>query len=344
MTARILLYRLAMAALLMLPLDARTGATQGLGLSKDSDQPVEINADQGIEWRRDDQVYVARGNAIAKRGDITVRADTLTAHYRPVEGGGTDIFRLDAVGAVVVTSSSANAVGDNGVYDVDNAILVLKGHALKMTSEEYVVTARDSLEYWDNRQMAVARGDALVVNADKRMSADIVTAFFNDSSGTGDKSKTGKRPAKTASAKKATCADGNDGTENQIRRIEAFTNVHISTPGQIALGDRGVYDVESGIATLFGSVKITRDENQLEGEYGEVNLNTGVSLMLSGPPGATGPQPVRGLFSPKKKPEITSRDEPANAPAAAQAAPAAHAPAPPAAAGMVPTEAPPPAP
>lgn len=343
MTARILLYRLAMAALLMLPLDARTGATQGLGLSKDSDQPVEINADQGIEWRRDDQVYVARGNAIAKRGDITVRADTLTAHYRPVEGGGTDIFRLDAVGAVVVTSSSANAVGDNGVYDVDNAILVLKGHALKMTSEEYVVTARDSLEYWDNRQMAVARGDALVVNADKRMSADIVTAFFNDSSGTGDKSKTGKRPAKTASAKKATGADGNDGTENQIRRIEAFTNVHISTPGQIALGDRGVYNVESGIATLFGSVKITRDENQLEGEYGEVNLNTGVSRMLSGPPGATGPQPVRGLFSPKKKPEITSRDEPGNAPAA-QSAPPAHAPAPPAAAGMVPTEAPPPAP
>ena len=345
MTARILLYRLAMAALLMLPLDARTGATQGLGLSKDSDQPVEINADQGIEWRRDDQVYVARGNAIAKRGDITVRADTLTAHYRPVEGGGTDIFRLDAVGAVVVTSSSANAVGDNGVYDVDNAILVLKGHALKMTSEEYVVTARDSLEYWDNRQMAVARGDALVINEDKRMSADIVTAFFTDGGENAtDKSKPGKRPAKTAAAKKGTGKDGSDGTENQIRRIEGFTNVHISTPGQIALCDRGVYDVESGIATLFGSVKITRDENQLEGEYGEVNLNTGVSRMLSGPPGATGPQPVRGLFSPKKKPEITSRDEPANAPAAAQAAPAAHAPAPPAAAGMVPTEAPPPAP
>ena len=339
MSARILLYRLAVAALLMLPLEARIGAAQGLGLSKDSDQPVEINADQGIEWRRDDQVYVARGNATAKRGDITVRADTLTAHYRPVEGGGTDIFRLDAVGGVVVTSSGANAVGDNGVYDVDNAILVLKGHALKMTSQDYVVTARDSLEYWDSRQMAVARGDAVVVNDDKRMSADIVTAFFNDSNAAADKSKASKHPAKTASAKKG-ATGGNDGTENQIRRIEAFTNVHISTPGQIALADRGVYDVESGIATLFGSVKITRDENQLEGEYGEVNLNTGVSRMLSGPPGATGPQPVRGLFSPKKKPEITSRDEPANA----QAAPPVRAPAPPAAAGMVPTEAPPPAP
>ena len=344
MSARTLLYRLTAAALLMLPLGARTGAAQGLGLSQDSNQPVEINADQGIEWRRDEQVYVARGNATAKRGDITVRADTLTAHYRPVEGGGTDIFRLDAVGGVVVTSASATAVGDDGVYDVDNAILVLKGHALKMTSEDYVVTARDSLEYWDNRQMAVARGDAVVVNEDKRMSADIVTAFFNDANGAGaDKSKTAKRPAKAASAKKTAGKDGADGTENQIRRIEAFTNVHISTPGQIALGDRGVYDVESGIATLFGSVKITRDENQLEGEYGEVNLNTGVSRMLSGPPGATGPQPVHGLFSPKKKPEITPREGPAGGPAA-QSAPPAQAPAPPAAAGMVPTEAPPPAP
>ena len=70
MSARTLLYRLGMAAMLMLPLHVQTGAAQGLGLSKDSDEPVEINADQGIEWRRDDQVYVARGNATAKRGSL----------------------------------------------------------------------------------------------------------------------------------------------------------------------------------------------------------------------------------------------------------------------------------
>jgi len=91
---------------------------------------------------------------------------------------------------------------------------------------------------------------------------------------------------------------------------------------------------------LFGSVKITREDNQLNGEYGEVNLDTGVSRMLSGPPGATGPQPVRGLFSPKKKPQISPREGPATGPAAGPVA----APAPPAAAGYVPTQAPPPAP
>jgi len=280
-----------------------------------------------------EHAYVARGNATAKRGDITVRADTLTAHYRPVEGGGTDIYRLDAVGNVVITSPNAKAVGDNGVYDMTNAILVLKGGALKMESQDYTVTARDSLEYWDHKQMAVARGDAVAVTRDRRLSGDIVTAFFTQAP-EADAPKPAKK-AKAGSAK----AD-----QSQIRRIEAFGHVQISTPGEIATGDKGVYDVESGIAKLYGSVKITRGENQLNGEYGEVDLNTGVSRMLSGPPGTTGAQPVHGLFSPKKKPEITPRGAPAASSAPPASSAPATAPAPPAAAGLVPTRAPPPAP
>ena len=170
--------RLAQIGAALALMVAGAADAQGLNLNKDSGQPVEINADQGIEWRRDDNVYIARGNASAKQGDVTVHADTLTAHYHPVEGGGTDIYQLDAVGNVVINSANGTANGDNGVYDVDNALMVLKGHALKMVSEDYTVTARDSLEYWDNKQMAVARGNALVVNQDKRLSGSIVTAYF----------------------------------------------------------------------------------------------------------------------------------------------------------------------
>lgn len=320
---------------------------QGLNLNKDSGQPVEINADQGIEWRRDDNVYIARGNASAKQGDVTVHADTLTAHYHPVEGGGTDIYQLDAVGNVVINSANGTANGDNGVYDVDNALMVLKGRALKMVSEDYTVTARDSLEYWDNKQMAVARGNAVVVNQDKRLSGSIVTAYFTQSGSGGNGSGQGKKSGgqgKAGGQNKSQKTAGTDGGDQQqkIRRIEAFENVRISSPGQIAVGNTGVYDVESGIATLYGSVKITREDNQLNGEYGEVNLNTGVSRMLSGPPGSTGPQPVHGLFSPKKKPEMTSpsgsssTQEPVQAPVKAPSQPPA--------ARLVPTQAPSPAP
>lgn len=297
------------AFLAMLAPGGNAGA-QGFDLGGDSDEPVEINADDGIEWHRDEEKYVARGNATAERAGIKVRADTLVAYYRPVEGGGTDIYRLDAIGGVVITSQDTKAVGDTAVYDVHNGVLVLKGRNLKMSSPEYVVTARDSLEYWDTHLMAVARGDAHVVSQDKDMKADIVTAFFYD--------EETPRPV---------TAEGEE--QGEIRRMEAFQNVEITSPGQVARGEKGVYDVESGIATLFGSVKITRGENQLNGEYGEVNLNSGVSRMLAGPPGTEGRKPVRALFSTKRSPQIGPQDE---------------APAPPAAAADVPEKAPAPTP
>lgn len=330
--------RLAQIGAALALMVAGAADAQGLNLNKDSGQPVEINADQGIEWRRDDNIYIARGNASAKQGDVTVHADTLTAHYHPVEGGGTDIYQLDAVGNVVITSANGTANGDNGVYDVDNALMVLKGHALKMVSEDYTVTARDSLEYWDNKQMAVARGNAVVVNQDKRLSGSIVTAYFTQSESQSKSGGNGSGQGKKSGGQGKAGGD----QQQKIRRIEAFENVRISSPGQIAVANTGVYDVESGIATLYGSVKITREDNQLNGEYGEVNLNTGVSRMLSGPPGSTGPRPVHGLFSPKKKPEMTSpsgsssTQEPVQAPVKAPSQPPA--------AQLVPTQAPSPPP
>ena len=41
--------------------------------------PIEIDADQGIEWLAEDKVYLARGNANAKQGDFSMRADILKA-------------------------------------------------------------------------------------------------------------------------------------------------------------------------------------------------------------------------------------------------------------------------
>ena len=72
----------------------------------------------------------------------------------------------------------------------------------------------------------------------------------------------------------------------------------ISTADEVVRGDRGVYDLDSRIATLAGSVKITRGENQLNGAYAEVNLATGVSRLRSAP--GQGPSRVFGLIKPEK--------------------------------------------
>ena len=92
-----------------------------------------------------------------------------------------------------------------------------------------------------------------------------------------------------ASAHFAASSSGNQG----IEQIDAFVDVHISTPTEIARGDEGVYILDDGIVTLCGNVRITRGDSQLNGECAEINLNTGISRLLGG----TGR--VSGLITPK---------------------------------------------
>ena len=38
------------------------------------DEPLEITADKTLEWHRNDQKYIARGNAKAAQGDVSITA------------------------------------------------------------------------------------------------------------------------------------------------------------------------------------------------------------------------------------------------------------------------------
>ncbi len=60
------------------------------------DKPLEISADEGIEWRRDSNQYIARGNARAAQGDLEVFADVLIANYRPGVDSSSEIYQVDA--------------------------------------------------------------------------------------------------------------------------------------------------------------------------------------------------------------------------------------------------------
>ena len=60
-------------------------------------------------------------------------------------------------------------------------MLVVTGHDLQLTTPNQVLTARDDLEYWSQRHMAVARGDAVVVTNDgRRLQADTLVAYTTD--------------------------------------------------------------------------------------------------------------------------------------------------------------------
>nr|MCU0987594.1 hypothetical protein [Acetobacteraceae bacterium] len=175
---------LALAAVLAATMPTRVPA-QELGLSGEG--PIEILADGAIEWRRNDQVVIAAGNARAIRGGTTVFAERLIARYRArggsgttqptppatqaAFGGGGEIWRIEADGNVRIVTGNDRAEGDRAVYDLDRRVMVMTGRALRLTNGQDTVTARDALEYWVDRRMAVARGAATVTSPDRQMTA-----------------------------------------------------------------------------------------------------------------------------------------------------------------------------
>lgn len=217
--------------------------------------PVEVNADQAIEWHQDTRAYVARGNASAKRGESTVFADVLTAYYREVPGKGNEVFQLVADGAVRVVSPTQQVFGDHGVYDVDKQIAVVTGKALKLITTRDVVTARDSLEYYEARELTVARGDAVAVRGTDRLRADVLIGQLK------------KMP---------------DGS-TQMERIDGAGSVVVTTATDVALSDKMVYSIADNVAVLIGNVKITRGDNQLNGEAAEMNMTTKINRVIAGP-------------------------------------------------------------
>jgi lipopolysaccharide export system protein LptA len=290
--------------------------------------PIAITATDGIEWRQNQREVIARGNARAVRQTVTVTADQLIAYYRPKNGtapatpqpaanpvgadadaGGNEIYRLEAVGNVHIFTPTDQAQGDRAIYDIDQAVLVMTGHDLKLTTPNDVLTARDTLEYWSQKHMAVARGNAIVVTNDsKRLSADTLVAYTTDA----------QQPppgATQVAAKTPAPADNNDdplAASGKLQKVDLFGNVIVRTPTDTAIGDRAVYVPDTGIARLAGKVRLTRGQNQLNGTEAEVNMKTGISRLLSAAKGG-----VHGLVVPNDatNQQLAAPGDPTAAPA-----------------------------
>lgn len=247
-------------------------ASNDLGLAiGGSGVPLEITADGGIEWEQRRSVIRARGNARAVHGDVAVRADTLSAYYRDSVAGSAEIWRLEAVGDVRITSPNDTAYAERGQYDVDSAVLVLSGNTpVRLVGKDGEVRAERQVEYWQNKRMVVARGDAVAIQGDKTLRADVLVAYLREDA-----------EGKTA-----------------LDRVEAFDRVHIITSEEDVHGSRGVYDAASGKAALTGDVRITRGKNQLNGCRAEVDLKSGVSKLFGCGDGGAGR--VRGLIQPEQ--------------------------------------------
>lgn len=308
-------------------------AAQGLDLSHGG--PIAITAANGIEWRQAQHEIIAQGDAKAVRGGVTVTADRLIAWYRKKNGppghavaagpataapagqaaagpadanagqyaltgdgdtGGNEVYRVQAQGNVHIYSNTDQLWGDVATFDLDQAVVVVTGHDLRLQTPDNVLTARQDLEYWTQKHMAVARGDAVVVNKEgRRLQADTLVAFTAASSAPA-KPAPAAAPGATAAPGAAAGGQGALLGDGKLRKVEAYGHVVVRTALDTVTGDRAVYVPATGVARVIGNVHITRGPNQLAGAQAVVDLKTGVSRLLAGNTGR-----VQGLLVPNQQ-------------------------------------------
>ena len=274
-SSRKLLFQLVVLVIFYFQISAAAVAG-GLDFASGSkDMPIEITADNGIEWEKNKEILIASGNAKASRGGITVLAEVLRAYYRKKTTGGTDLVRLDAAGGVKIFSDTESMEGQRAVLDFEQAILKVDGKKMIYKAGPATITANQQMEYWERQKMAVARGNAVAIHKGKTLRADVLKALLR-------KNKTGR---------------------SEVYIIEAFKKVLIVSGKDKLRSDSAIYKLDSGIATLKGNVSIIRGDTILKGDLAEINLKTGISKLLTvDSVGSNKEKPrVRGLIYPHRQ-------------------------------------------
>lgn len=105
----------------------------GINMGKhDSQAPINVSADT-FTGDLNTKVGTYVGNVQVVQGDFKLRADRVSVH----EVNGKPAF-IDGAGNVLFTSTSGNASGDTGVYDLNTKNITLDGKVV-LTKEKNVM-------------------------------------------------------------------------------------------------------------------------------------------------------------------------------------------------------------
>jgi lipopolysaccharide export system protein LptA len=201
-----------------------------------------------------------------------VSADVLSAHYRESATGKREIWRLEANGDVIIDRNGERAFSEHVVYEVDdNKVTLTGGRPNRLVSDEGEVSAEEQIEYWAEERKLVARGNAVAQEEERQVQASVITAYLRETQG------------------------GAIG----LQRVDATGGVRLVTQNDVVRAEQGSYDAVRRVATVSGSVRITRGGNQLNGCRGEVDLNTGINRLLPCADNTGTGTRVHGLIDPE---------------------------------------------
>jgi lipopolysaccharide export system protein LptA len=232
----------------------------------DKKQPISIEASSQLEWIRDKNMYRATKDVVITQGDTVVKGDNAEAEYDPAIGQSA-LTIMTVTGHVIMTNQGRTLTSDKGVYDTRTKILTMTGDVTTLTTPAASVTSRNGMVYDSANGKAVATGHAVATEPDKKMTADVITAFI-------------------------------DTDTNKLQRAIATGHVIIThtTPDgvDVSQSQKATYDMGSDIINLDGDVKLTKGTNHMEGDAAVINLKTGISNLKNN---STQGGRVRAIFN-----------------------------------------------
>lgn len=238
------------------------------------DEPIEIYADNGIEWHKNQKKYVALGNAEAISGSLSLKSEKIEAYYTETKDSSMDINKVYARKNVIIKDKKMKIVGGEfAQFNVKKDYFKVDGPNLVLTSQKNILKSNKRMEYWRSKGVAVATGSAeaekeneFIVKADK-----LVWNLHEV-----DK-------------------------KILVKKIIGFNNVSIRSNNEVAFSDKGIYNNITEVCKLFGNVKLQRGDSFLTGEYAEVDLKSGISKILPAPKKGPNESKVRALIEKENK-------------------------------------------
>jgi lipopolysaccharide export system protein LptA len=158
------------------------------------------------------------------------------------------------IGIILATATLAGTIASAQVKQ-EQPVSALKGH----NSNAPVDVTADRIEVQDRADRAIFAGNVHVTQAELTLDTPRLTVAYSGGAG--------------------------NGSNVQIRRLDAAGGVVVKSPSETARGDFGIYDLDHKLITLIGNVQLDRQGNRVSGARLVIDLDSGRAVVDGGPPG-----------------------------------------------------------
>ena len=232
---------------------------QGLGMS--------IEAQDLFEWRRKENLYIAEGNVILKRGEAVFRADRVLVFYEERDpanrlSANLEVRRVMLEGGVVITVQEGRMEASHVTYEVQQHYLVAKGEENQPVHVDFsgrAMITSQILKYWLLENRLVADGSVDIMLDDVAFRSDFVQLFLQES------------PNGVIVAPDSWF--GREQNRLQIDRAEAEGDIFVEAVGAKISGDKGVFEAGDMEVELCGSVLGNWQSMEFSGDCAVVDIH-----------------------------------------------------------------------